>query len=120
MRNRYVLNGNTLRIIMTGAITALAVAAPVTVAKSTSSSGVAVCNQATHNSVGGGLNATDGDRGSAAKYQTNLKPKSGHGKGLVNAAANSPSLTLCSAPITETPPTGGGGDDGGYDDTAAS
>src|SRR5687767_13447678 len=101
-------NGNTLRIILVGTIAAFAVSAPAAVAKSTSPTGVAVCNQATHNSIGGNLDSTSfGDTGSAAKYQTGLKAKSGHGKGLVNAAANSPALSLCVAPTTPiTPPAG--------------
>ena len=97
-----MLYGN-LRIIVTGAIAALAVAAPVAQAKQQSSTGtssVSVCNQATHNSLGGTLNADDGDKGGPARYQSNLKAKPGHGGGLVNAAANSRALTLCSEPTT--------------------
>ena len=94
-------NGNTLRIILVGAIAAFAVSAPAAVAKSTSPTGVAVCNQATHNSQGGNLDSTSfGDTGSAAKYQTGLKAKSGNGAGLVNAAAHSSALSLCVAPTT--------------------
>jgi hypothetical protein len=99
-------NGTTLRIIMTGAIAALAVASPVAVAKPTSSTGVAVCNQATHNSQGGNLDSSSfGDTGSAVKFQSGLKAKSGNGAGLVNAAANSPALSLCIAPV-DPPDTG--------------
>ena len=99
-------NGNTLRIMMTGAIAALAVAVPVAEAKQpTSSSGVAVCNQATHNSLGGNLDSTSfGDTGSAVKYQTGLKAKPGNGAGLVRAAANSPALSLCVAPTVVDDP----------------
>jgi hypothetical protein len=102
--------GNTLRIILTGAIAALAVAAPVAVAKPASTSGVAVCNTATHTSLGGWHVATDGDTAPPARYQNNLKPMKGHGAGLVKAAANSPALSLCVVPSSE-PDTGG--DDGG-------
>ena len=92
-------NGNTLRIILVGAIAAFAVSAPAAVAKSTSPTGVAVCNQATHNSKGGNLDSTSfGDTGSAVKFQTGLKAKSGNGAGLANAAANSPALSLCIEP----------------------
>src|SRR4051794_22275441 len=114
--DRYVLNGNnTLRIIVTSAIAALAVAVPVAEAKqTTTATPVTVCNQATHNSVGGDLIATDGDSGAASKFQDNLQGKNGHGAGLVNAAANSPALTLCSKPADTPPPTDtGGGDSGG-------
>jgi hypothetical protein len=103
-----VLYGN-LRIIVTGALAAFAVAAPVAQAKqaSTGTSSVSVCNQATHNSLGGDMVATDGDTGGPARFQSNLKAKPGNGGGLVNAAANSPALSLCSVPAT--PPNGGGG-----------
>jgi hypothetical protein len=94
-------NGNTLRIMMTGAIAALAVAVPVAEAKQPASSGVAVCNQATHTSQGGNLDSTSfGDTGSAVKYQTGLKAKPGNGAGLARAAENSPALSLCVAPST--------------------
>ena len=102
-------NGKNLRIILTGAIVALVAAVPVAEAKqsSVSSGGSFVCNQATHTSVDATspLMADDGDRGPAARFQENLKAKPGNGAGLVNAAAKSPALTLCSAPGGDTPTT---------------
>ena len=104
-------NGNTLRIMLVGAIAAFAVSAPAAVAKSTSPTGVAVCNQATsQNAAGeGNLDSTAfGDNGSSVKYQTNLKAMKGSGAGLLNAAANSPALSQCVVPGStstgETPP----------------
>jgi hypothetical protein len=116
-----VLNGNNLRIILTGAIAALAVAAPVSVAKQpASTSGVAVCNTATHTSLGGNMVATDGDSAPSSRFQNNLKAKKGNGAGLVNAAANSPALSLCVVPTSEpSGGDGGGSDDGGLGGIAA-
>ena len=93
-------NKNTLRIILTGAIAAFAVAAPVAEAKQsgTSTGQVHVCNQATPSSLGGALRATDGDTGSASRFQEGLKAHPGGGAGLIRAAANSPALSLCSIP----------------------
>ena len=93
-------NKNTLRIILTGAIAAFAVAAPVAEAKQsgTSTGQVHVCNQATPSSLGGAYVATDGDTGSASRYQAGLKAHPGGGAGLARAAANSPALSLCSIP----------------------
>ena len=102
-------HGTTLRITLTGAILALVAMAPVAQAKQ-SSADVNVCNQATHTSVGGVLDADMTDAGSAAKYQTGLKAKSGKGGGLVVAAARSSALTLCAAPGDETTDDDGGND----------
>lgn len=97
-------NGKNLRITLTGAIVALVAAVPGAEAKQAKvDTGVSVCNQATHTSVDPASNmvADDGDRGPAARYQTNLIAKPGNGRGLVRAAANSPALTLCSAPAVK-------------------
>ena len=96
-------NGNTLRIIMVGTIAAFAVSAPAAMAKpaSASSTGVAVCNQATANNASGEGNldsSSFGDTGPAARYQENLKAHRGRGAGLINAAANSPALSQCIVP----------------------
>ena len=104
-------NGNTLRIILVGAIAAFAVSGPTAMAKSTSPSGVAVCNQASaQNAAGTGLldSTAFGDTGSSVKHQTNLTAMSGKGGGLQNAATKSPALSQCVVPGStstgETPP----------------
>jgi hypothetical protein len=91
---------NTTRIILTAALAALAVGAPVAEAKQsgTSTDQVHVCNQATPSSLGGAFAATDGDKGPASRFQEGLKAHPGGGAGLVRAAANSPALSLCSIP----------------------
>ena len=105
-------NGNTLRIILTGAIVAMLAMVPVADAKqsSVSSGGSYVCNQATHTSVveGSDIVATDGVSSSAARYTSSLKAKPGKGAGLLIAATKSPALSACSAPSDTPPPTGGG------------
>jgi hypothetical protein len=108
-----VTNGNTLRIILTGAIMAMLAMVPVADAKqsSVSSGGSYVCNQATHTSVveGSDIVATDGVTSSAARYTSSLKAKPGKGAGLLIAATKSPALSACSAP--DEPTTPGGGDE---------
>src|SRR3954447_4430 len=65
-----------------------------------------VCNQASPHFLGGGLVALDPPVNSpAARYTVDLTKLPGKGAGLINAAANSPSLTICA----------GGGDGGGDD-----
>ena len=96
-------NGTTLRIIITGAIAALAVTSPAAMAKTTttSTSDVTVCNQATANNRSGEgyLDSRSfGDTGPAVKSQVNLKAHPGQGAGLVNAAAKSPALSQCIVP----------------------
>ena len=55
-----------------------------------------VCNQASPHFQGGGLDALDPPTTSpAARYTTDLDTLPGKGEGLVRAAANSPSLTIC-------------------------
>ena len=85
-----------LRIMITGAVVALAVAAPV--AQASPSDEVKVCNQATHVSLGGTLLATDGYDGSAARFTDSLRAHRGKGAGLVNAAAHSSALSACIDP----------------------
>jgi hypothetical protein len=106
---RGVLTTTNLKIMLTGAIAALAVAAPVAGAKPAATD-FTVCNQATPHSLGGDLLATDGDPTPPARYKENLERHPGNGVGLVNAAGNSPALSLCNDTY--------GGDD--YDDHAAS
>jgi hypothetical protein len=60
-----------------------------------------VCNQA-RNGHTGVYNAVDGDPSTPARHQEGLAVL-GNGKGLTNAAAHSPALSVCA------PPTGGGG-----------
>jgi hypothetical protein len=63
-----------------------------------------VCNQASPHWLGGGLVALDPPVNSpAARYTVDIGKLPGNGAGLFEAAANSPSLTVC---------------DGGGDDTA--
>src|ERR671921_769720 len=76
----------------------IAVAAPA------ASASPGVCNQASPHWLGGGLVALDPPVNSpAARYTVDIGKLPGKGAGLFEAAANSPSLTVCD----------GGGDDGG-------
>jgi hypothetical protein len=74
-----------------------------------------VCNQASPHFLGGGLVALDPPVNSpAARYTVDLSKLPGKGAGLVDAAAKSPSLTVCDAggeTVVVTDPT----DDGGVD-----
>lgn len=55
-----------------------------------------VCNQASPHFLGGGLVALDPPVNSpAARYTVDLSKLPGKGAGLIQAAANSPSLTIC-------------------------
>jgi hypothetical protein len=111
-----VTHGTTLRIILTGAIMAMLAMVPVAHAKQsvTSADGSYVCNQATHTSVvdGSDIVATDGVESRAARFQTSLKAKPGHGAGLLIAAAKSPALSACSAPDQPETPTDIGWEEG--------
>ena len=98
-----------LQMLITGAVVAFAVAAPA--AQASPASEVQVCNQATHNSLGGNLLAIDGDKGPAARFTESLKAHPGKGAGLVNAASHSRALSACIVPTGEEP--GGGGENGG-------
>jgi hypothetical protein len=58
--------------------------------------GAGVCNQATPHWLGGGLVALDPPVNSpAARYTVDIGKLPGKGAGLLQAAANSPSLTVC-------------------------
>ena len=70
-----------------------------------------VCNEARNGHTGSYL-ATDGDPSTPARHQSNLAVL-GSGKGLTNAAAHSPALSVCVVP---TPPSDGGGGGGGGGD----
>jgi len=94
-----------LQMLITGAVVAFAVAAPA--AQASPAAEIQVCNQATHNSLGGNLLATDGDKAPAARFKSSLKAHPGKGAGLVNAASHSSALSACVLPTGETP---GGGD----------
>lgn len=91
-----------LQIMLTGVVVAFAVAAPAAQA-----SPVQVCNQATQNSLGGDLLATDGVTGPSARFTEGLKAHPGKGAGLVNAAAHSRALSACVLPTTGEEPGGG-------------
>lgn len=90
---------------------AAAVAALSLAAAPSANANPPVCNQASPHWLGGGLVALDPPVDSpAARYTEDIGPLPGKGKGLVRAAANSPSLTLCG-------PDGDGGGGGGGGDT---
>lgn len=79
------------------AIGALALSVP-----QTANAAPGVCNQASPHWLGGGLVALDPPVDSpAARYTVDIGKLPGKGAGLFEAAANSPSLTVCD---------GGGGD----------
>jgi hypothetical protein len=81
---------------------ALAVAAVSLLAVPTAQAAPGVCNQASPHWLGGGLVALDPPVDSpAARYTVDIDKLPGKGAGLFEAAANSPSLTVCD---------GGGGD----------
>ena len=89
-----------LRIMLTGAVVAFAVAAPSAQAASFAD-GVHVCNQATANSLGGTFETKDGDQGNAARYSERLlKDLAGRGAGLLVAADRSGALSVCMLPET--------------------
>jgi hypothetical protein len=84
---------------------ALALAAAPAAQAAPPGTSVPVCNQASPQFQGGGLVALDAPVDSpAARFTSDLTPLPGLGKGLVNAAGNSPALTIC------------GADDGGVSD----
>jgi hypothetical protein len=77
-----------------------------------------VCNQASAHWLGGGLVALDAPVDSpAARFTVDLSKLPGKGAGLLQAAANSPALTVCDgggvslsviAPVTAAPVDVGG------------
>ena len=103
------------------AILALAAGAPAADAAKPASIGdtATVCNQATPHSLGGELETLPGDPIPPARYTKGLNAHPGQGKGLVNAAGNSPALQVCGEGQDDGGSTGGddgsggGGDDGG-------
>lgn len=90
--------------IRRGALSVAAVAASLALAP-TAHAAPGVCNQASPHWLGGGLVALDPPVNSpAARYTVDIGKLPGKGAGLFQAAANSPSLTVCDG-------GGGGGDD---------
>ena len=105
-----------LRITGISAVATLAVVcAPIAQAKKETAAGTttAVCNLASNAPVHQGtMYATDPETGSPAeRFRTERGPMPGNGKGLVNAAGNSPALSVCAT--TPTPVLTGGGTSGG-------
>jgi len=94
---------------------ASAVVLALAAAPAAQASSAPVCNQASPHFQGGGLVALDAPVDSpAARYTTNLSALPGSGQGLGTAAARSPALTACGAPVL----LGGGGfSGGGFDAT---
>ena len=91
------------RTIRHGVLSLAAVAITLALAP-TAQAAPGVCNQASPHWLGGGLVALDPPVNSpAARYTVDIGKLPGKGAGLFEAAANSPSLTVCD----------GGGDDGG-------
>lgn len=74
----------------------LAAAALIAAAAPSAQAAPRVCNQASPHFLGGGLVALDPPVNSpAARYTVDLSKLPGNGAGLVDAAAKSPSLTVC-------------------------
>jgi hypothetical protein len=89
------------RTIRRGALSIAALASTLALAPAAQAS-PGVCNQASPHWLGGGLVALDPPVNSpAARYTVDIGKLPGKGAGLFDAAANSPSLTVCD---------GGGGD----------
>jgi hypothetical protein len=83
------------RSIRRGALSLAAVATTLALAP-TAQAAPAVCNQASPHWLGGGLVALDPPVSSpAARYTVDIGKLPGKGAGLFEAAANSPSLTVC-------------------------
>jgi hypothetical protein len=90
------------RTVRRGALSIAAAAATLALVP-TAQAAPGVCNQASPHWLGGGLVALDPPVNSpAARYTVDIGKLPGKGAGLFEAAANSPSLTVCD-----------GGDDGG-------
>lgn len=86
------------------------VSSPIaTATESPATAGTSICNLASNSPVHqGDLIALDAPTGSPAeKFRKGRGAHPGQGKGLANAAANSPALSACGA-LTEHPPAGGG------------
>ena len=83
------------RTIRRGALSLAAVATTLALAP-TAQAAPGVCNQASPHWLGGGLVALDPPVNSpAARYTVDIGKLPGKGAGLFEAAANSPSLTVC-------------------------
>jgi hypothetical protein len=83
--------------IRRGALAAVACALSLSVAPAAHAA-PGVCNQASPHWLGGGLVALDPPVSSpAARYTVDIGKLPGDGAGLFEAAANSPSLTVCDA-----------------------
>ena len=83
------------RSIRRGALSIAAVATTLALAP-TAQAAPGVCNQASPHWLGGGLVALDPPVNSpAARYTVDIGKLPGKGAGLFQAAANSPSLTVC-------------------------
>jgi hypothetical protein len=96
--------------IRRGAIVLAASALSMSVAVPGASAAPGVCNQATPHWLGGGLVALDPPVNSAAaRYTVDIGKLPGNGAGLFQAAANSPSLTVCDGGITTVVVTDGTG-----------
>jgi hypothetical protein len=92
------------RTIRRGALSIAALASTLALAPAAQAS-PGVCNQASPHWLGGGLVALDPPVNSpAARYTVDIGKLPGKGAGLFEAAAKSPSLTVCD---------GGDGDGGG-------
>jgi hypothetical protein len=92
------------RSIRRGALSLAAITTTLALAP-TAQAAPGVCNQASPHWLGGGLVALDPPVNSpAARYTVDIGKLPGKGAGLFEAAANSPSLTVCD---------GGDGDGGG-------
>jgi hypothetical protein len=80
-----------------GAVAAAVLALPIFAAPAAQAA-PGVCNQASPHWLGGGLVALDPPVNSpAARYTVDIGKLPGKGAGLLQAAANSPSLTICDA-----------------------
>jgi len=81
--------------IRSGALALAVVALSIAVAPAAQAS-PGVCNQASPHWLGGGLIALDPPVDSpAARYTVDIGKLPGNGAGLLDAATNSPSLTVC-------------------------
>jgi hypothetical protein len=90
-----------------GAVGLAVAALSVTVTAPSASASPGVCNQATPHWLGGGLVALDPPVNSpAARYTVDIGKLPAKGAGIFEAAAKSPSLTLCDGAVVV-------GDDGG-------
>ena len=109
-----MLNGTILRKSLLCSVVALAVTAPGAYAAADADA-PEVCNQATPVSLGGPLTTAGDDPLPPARYRDELLwAHRGKGRGLVNAAGNSPALAVCGfADAGEDPGDGGGGGGGG-------